>query len=43
MQIVEGLDEVLHATAPSAQLNDKDSVDLTGSSQCQNLGVSLFK
>jgi hypothetical protein len=39
VQVVERLDEVLRAAAPAAQLCDKDSVDLVGSGQRQNLGA----
>jgi hypothetical protein len=37
--IVEGLDEVLRAAAPAAQLRDEDGVDLVGSGQRQDLGA----
>ena len=39
VQIVEGLDEVLRAAAPAAELGDQDSIDLVGPGQHQNLGA----
>jgi hypothetical protein len=39
VEIVQGLDEVLRAPAPSAQFGDQDGVNFVGSRQRQNLGA----
>src|SRR5262245_14992411 len=39
VEIVQRLDEVLRAPAPSAELGDQDGINLAGSGECQNLGA----
>ena len=39
MQVIEGLDEVLGASAPAAQLRDEDGIDLVGLSERHHLGA----